>query len=104
MLPYSDEEKAEFDRIRTEYNRQTTIQDNKFKKDIATKMWLQQEAIKALPEQYREAAEDIDTSKPPRDRPWPMFNTPPVENAESIVDVDDEGDDDEEDEDTVRTD
>ena len=54
------------------------IQDNKFKKDLSTKAWLQQEAIKALPEHLRAAALIVDDTPPPEDRPFPIFMTPPV--------------------------
>lgn len=77
-FPFSEEEEAEHKRIGAEYTRQRMIQDNQFKKDLSTKIWLQQEALRALPPSLRQAAEEVDDTPPPEDRPFPIFMTPPV--------------------------
>ena len=78
-LDFTDEEKAEHKRIADEYNRQTSIQDARIRQDLATKAWLQQEAIKAIPtEALREAALELDLEPPPMHRPFPFFDTPPI--------------------------
>mgnify|MGYP005994530231 CR=1 FL=1 len=76
--PFTAEEKEEHKRIGVEYNRQRMIEDNKFKKDLSTKIWIQQDALNALPEALRQAASEIDETPPPEDRPFPIFLTPPV--------------------------
>jgi hypothetical protein len=52
---FTEEELKEHERIGKEYYRQSTIENNKFEKDLANKIWLQQEAIRALPEELRKA-------------------------------------------------
>lgn len=54
------------------------MQDNMFKKDLSTKIWMQQDALRALPEALRQAASVVDDTPPPEDRPFPIFMTPPV--------------------------
>jgi hypothetical protein len=76
-LEWTDEEKLEHARIGKEYNRQTTLRDNQLNKDLTNKIWLQQEAIRALPAEYKEKALEIDESYP-IDRPMPTFMTPPI--------------------------
>mmetsp|Transcript_17547 Transcript_17547/g.29415 ORF Transcript_17547/g.29415 Transcript_17547/m.29415 type:complete len:181 (+) Transcript_17547:30-572(+) len=76
--PFTPEEQEEHKRIGREYNRQRMIQDNMFKKDLSTKIWMQQDAMNALPEALRKAAAEIDETPPPEDRPFPIFLTPPV--------------------------
>jgi hypothetical protein len=59
------------------------------------------EAIAALPPKLQESARIIDHTPPPRDRPWPMWATPPIKGfddtpyakAEEGLDSDDEEDD-----------
>jgi hypothetical protein len=47
-------------------------------KDLTLKMYLQQDALKALPPDLKALASEIDETPPPRNRPWPMWYTPPV--------------------------
>lgn len=75
---FTEEEKAEHMRIGKEYNRQRMIQHNKMNKDLSLKMWLQDEAMNAMPVELLQHALEIDYTPPPRDRPWPIFKTPPI--------------------------
>ena len=45
---------------------------------MTNKIWLQQDALAALPENLRNQAIEIDETPPPADRPWPFFATPPI--------------------------
>ena len=54
------------------------IQHNKMNKDLSTKMWLQDEAMNALPKDLLQHALVIDSTPPPPDRPWPILMTPPI--------------------------
>jgi hypothetical protein len=47
-------------------------------KDIADKIWLQQEAMRSLSGDLLAAASIIDDSPPPPDRPWAVWQTPPI--------------------------
>jgi hypothetical protein len=84
-LKFSDEEQAEHFRIGKEYNKRTFAEHNKFQHDLANKIWLQQESIRALPEKLREAAKILDESEPPAHRPWPIFATPPIKDFDIDV-------------------
>ena len=86
-IPFTEEEKAEHLKIGREYSRQVRIRDNQEKKDLATKVWLQQEAMRALPADLRRHAEEIDETPPPRGRPWPIWWTPPIKgfNAQDYI-------------------
>lgn len=77
-VSFSPEEMEEHNRIGREYHRQSTIRQNKMDHDLSNKIWLQQEAIRALPPNLREHAMTIDTTTPPPDRPWPYYETPPI--------------------------
>lgn len=96
-LEYSDEEKA----IIKEYNRQTSIRDAQEKKDLSTKVWLQQQAIKLIPtERLRAAAKVIDETKPPDKRDLPAGHRPPewshyaklivVDKEQALKEIEDE--------------
>ncbi len=52
-IPVSDEVKKRNFEVGREYNRQTSIRDNVYNRDITDKIWLQQDAIRALPEKLR---------------------------------------------------
>ena len=41
-------------------------------------MWIQSEAMASLRPDLRDQACIIDSTPPPKDRPWPMFLTPPI--------------------------
>lgn len=98
-IPFTEEEKAEHFQIGREYSRQIRIRDNQEKKDLATKIWLQQEAMLALPPDLRSHAEVIDETPPPRGRPWPIWQTPPIKgfNVQDYIthSEDEEGESDE---------
>lgn len=47
-------------------------------KDLADKIWLQQEALRSLSGDLLAAALIIDDSPPPRNRPWTIWHTPPI--------------------------
>jgi hypothetical protein len=75
---FTPEQIAEHQQIGHEYSRQIRIRDNLEKKDYATKIWLQQEAMRALPSSLRAHAEIIDETPPPKGRPLPVWVTPPI--------------------------
>jgi hypothetical protein len=78
-ISFTPEEEAEHRRIAEEFNRMTTLEDQRLMEDISTKCWLQQEAIKAIPnEELRAAALIIDESPPPPHRPFPEYDSPPI--------------------------
>jgi hypothetical protein len=79
---FSEVELAEHSRIAKEYNRQMFIYDNQMKKDLSIKIWLQQEALRSLPVDLRNLAEVVDETPPPKNRPYPMWLTPPVPGLE----------------------
>ena len=97
-LGFSEEEMAEHARIGLEHNRQTTIRQNKQGSDLSTKIWLQQEAMRALPPELRAHAEIIDETPPPSDRPWPIWMTPPIKGFNPRNYMGNKGDDDDEEE------
>jgi hypothetical protein len=77
-VAFSAAEMEEHNRIGREYHRQYTIRQNKMDHDLTNKIWLQQEAIRALPPSLQEHAMTIDNTPPPSDRPWPYYETPPI--------------------------
>jgi hypothetical protein len=77
---FSEEELAEHTRIGRIYQQKTTQRANMYNKDISTKIWMQQEALRALPDNLRIKAEELDESPPPPDRPWPIWMTPPIKD------------------------
>jgi len=102
-LELTDEEKKEHERIAKEYAKQNQIRHNKYEKDLTTKIYLQKDALKALPEQLKIAASVIDHEPPPSDRPMAVWATPPIKGFDirdyvGKQNEDDEfdGDDDEE--------
>lgn len=54
------------------------IQHNQIVKDLTLKIYLQQDAIKALPPDLAALALVTDEEPPPRNRPYPIYNTPPI--------------------------
>ena len=87
---YSDEELAEHARIAKNYQRKKLQEKNKMNKDIADKIWLQQEAMRALPDHLRAAAEVIDDEPPPEDREFTIWQTPPIKGF-NIRDYENDG-------------
>uniref|UniRef100_A0A7S2UVP4 Uncharacterized protein n=1 Tax=Fibrocapsa japonica TaxID=94617 RepID=A0A7S2UVP4_9STRA len=76
--PKFDEEKAKrYQEIGREYNRQTTIRHNNMMKALHKKIVLREEAIMAMPEKYRAAALELETSPVPEKRVVPTW-TPPI--------------------------
>ena len=67
---------AEHYRIGREYNRQTLFRDRRLQYFLATRSWLIQDAIKALPEHLVASAKILDESIV--DIPLPEFHTPPI--------------------------
>jgi hypothetical protein len=87
-IKFSPEEMAEHKRIADIYNRETSKRQAREDKDIATKIWLQQAAIEAIPtERLKDAALVIDETPPPTNRPFPFFATPPIKGFD-VSDVD----------------
>ena len=86
-LSFTDEELVENAKIAKEYQREAAKLRNKLDKDLTDKIWLQQEAMRALPDHLRAHAETIDETPPPEDRPWPDFDTPPIKgfNAQDYM-------------------
>ena len=80
---FSEEQLAEHAKIALTYQRKMTELNNKLNKDLTNKIWLQQEALRALPENLRLKAEIIDEATPPPDRPWPMWATPPIKDFDA---------------------
>jgi hypothetical protein len=66
-------------RVGKEYNRQMMVLNNMYKRDIAIKEWLMEDAFKALPLHLQEHAQsDDDLVLPPEGRHLPLWDTPPV--------------------------
>ncbi len=76
--PYTEEELAAHAVIAKEHARQNMRRTNKFNKDLSTKVWLMQEALRSMPPAVAANALVIDETPPPADRPWPFFDTPPI--------------------------
>ena len=89
---YSEEELAEHARIAKTYQRKRLEETNLMNKDIADKIWLQQEAMRALPDHLRAAAEVIDDEPPPPDREFTIWQTPPIKGF-NIKDYENDGED-----------
>ncbi len=98
MFEFTPEEQEEHKRIGREYTRQSMIRKNQMDYDLTNKIWLQQEALRALPTHLQEHAMTIDVSPPPADRPWPYFETPPIKDFDIHKYVANEADNDDEDE------
>jgi hypothetical protein len=75
---YTAEEKADNFRIGKQYNIQSFRKHNKESQDFANKSWLQKEAIESMRPDLRANAMKVDRTKPPADRPWPHWDTPPI--------------------------
>lgn len=52
--------------------------NNKRDKDLQTKLYLMHDAINSLPEYLKEKAMIVDRVPPPKDRPYPGWETPPM--------------------------
>ena len=100
-LGFSEVELAEHFRIGQEYAKQSTIRSNKEGSDLSTKIWLQQEAMRALRADLRAHAEIIDDTPPPPDRPWPIWMTPPIKGFNPRDYMGNKGDDDDDEDDEV---
>ena len=97
-MGFTEAELAEHARIGLEYNKQSTARTNRRGNDLSTKIWLQQEAMRAMPAELRAHAATIDDTPPPPDRPWPIWMTPPIKgfNPRDYMGQKGEDDDDEE--------
>ena len=102
-LGFSEEELAEHFRIGQEYAKQSTIRSNKHGSDLSTKIWLQQEAMRALRADLRAHAEIIDDTPPPPDRPWPIWMTPPIKGFNPRDYMGNKGDNEDEEDDEIST-
>jgi hypothetical protein len=87
-VEYSEEEAARRAAVTKEYQRQCFKYEHAMNKDLSNKIWLQQEALRAMPEELRAHAETVDPTPPPQDRPWPKFDTPAIKgfNPQDYVD------------------
>lgn len=72
-LEYTPEEMENNAKIAREYQLQRNALHRLRSKDLSNKIWLQQEALKAMPVELREQALICDESPPPLDRPWPYW-------------------------------
>jgi len=95
---WSDEELAHHEAVAKEYTRQSQIRHNQLEKDLADKIWLQQEAMRALPANMHAEALVLDDTPPPPERPWPVFDTPPIEDFDWKAHTRQEADEEEEEE------
>lgn len=77
-IEWSEEEKKEHFRIGRTFNIQSFVRHQRLAKDTSDKIWLMQEALRALPPNLQESARVIDEEPPPSDRPWAMWSTPPI--------------------------
>ena len=77
-IDFTDEERKQHEIIAKNFAKQSQIRHNKYEKDLTTKIYLQGDALLALPEQLRIAAEVIDHEPPPSDRPMAVWSTPPI--------------------------
>jgi hypothetical protein len=77
---FTKEELEEHSKIAREYHRQCMKRFNHFDKDLTDKIWLQQEALRAVPSHLLAHAKLIDQTPPPIGRPWPIFDTPPIKD------------------------
>lgn len=102
---FSAEEVAEHARIGREYTIQSQRKTNALNKDLSQKIWLQQEAIRGLPEALRIEAVIIDDNPPPSDRPVSgVWHTPPIKDFDaSKYDQKRETDDDSEADESSKT-
>jgi hypothetical protein len=100
-LEWSEEEIKEHHRIGRTYNINSFVRDQKLQLDLTNKIYLQQDALKALPPHLIASANEIDHQPPPKNRPWAMWSTPPIKGFDSTpyeeVTEKDEDDEDEED-------
>eukprot|EP00981_Chlorochromonas_danica_P014345 scaffold7822_cov179-Ochromonas_danica.AAC.6 len=80
QLEFTEEESAADRQIMNTYNSNLFKRQNKFFKDIADKVWCQQRAIEAMPEHLAKLAKTEATTHFPRDRPLPIYLTPPIKD------------------------
>ena len=99
-VEWPEDVQKEHSRIGNTYNINSFVRHQRLQKDLADKIWLMQEAAKALPPELQAAAGVIDEACPPPDRPWATWSTPPIKGFDSspFEDADGEEDDDDEDE------
>ena len=87
-LEFTEEEIKRNKEIAREYQRQCALYNAEFHKDLALKVRLIQDALKAMPPALREQAKIIDGTIPPQDRPWPRYETPPIKGFNALDYVD----------------
>ena len=75
---FSEDEQRQHETIAREYQVQMRRRSNRHGKDIACKIWLQEEALRSLPLSLQKSAEAIDEMPPPSNRPWALYQTPPL--------------------------
>lgn len=72
------EEQAHRRQVLRTANTESRKAHQKVERDLTNKIYLQQEAIKALPVEMQADAKMIDQTPYPMDRPWPRWDTPPI--------------------------
>ncbi len=87
-IPLSEEVKKRNFEVGHEFNRQTSIRDNVYNRDITDKIWLQQDAIRALPPTLLAACLEIDETPPPEEHVPAIFTMPPKEDFDYMKLID----------------
>ena len=77
---FTPEEEEAHAAIAKTYNANMMKRQNRMVKDITLKIVLKKAAMRALPENLRIQAEIIDDTPPPNNRPFPIFDTPPIKD------------------------
>jgi hypothetical protein len=77
---FSEEELAEHARIAKQYTVESFRRTNEINRDLSNKIWLQQEALRALPDHLLEHAYSAEGISVPPQRLMPMYYTPPVKD------------------------
>lgn len=103
--PYTPEELAERNRLAKEFTKKSRLAENEMILDLTTKIYLQEAALAALPQKFVAAATFIDDTAPPKDRPFPYFDTPPIKDFDfrQYITKDKNNDDDDDDDDESGT-
>eukprot|EP01035_Chromulina_nebulosa_P035873 gene35873-48241_t len=77
-IDFSPEELARHYEIGKEYNRQKMKRENAWNKEFTTMIYLQNDALAAMPAHLKEQALIYDETPAPDDRDLPIYETPPI--------------------------
>jgi hypothetical protein len=78
QLGFDEETLARHERIGALHAKKSAERSHDMIQDLTDKIWYQQDAIYALPQHLFEKAMEIDETPPPSDRPFPIWETPPI--------------------------